>query len=208
MPGLIILVTLGLYGLFAAFIASWVARHVRNQVLRLVVGPVVFGFIFILPVADEILEIPHYRALCADAGKVTYTGAKVKAGLDVFLPDGSPGWVPRAVKPEEAVKEADRARTAIAAQARYVRIPTVMTDVGWLIVVHRYENRFVSEGEGDLLASYVTYASNGGWLARNSLGTGPILLPSGCGDFTTKEPREQIYKNILKFDVPARGNTP
>lgn len=158
MAGLLLIGIFVLWLVVAGLIAIWVASRLSSRRVQLILGPLIFFALLVLPFADEIVGKYQLRALCREGAIPRYDEAKAR-GRSVYMRQVFHPEVPRiSVTPSRTVP---------------AWIPITEQTIDWLDVE-----------TNEPLLSYKRYTAKGGWLVRTlqiSEASRPLTFdPSSC----------------------------
>lgn len=157
MIGLYFLGILGLWVFVAGLIAKSTTRHWRGRSSRLVLGPLVFVVVVILPFVDEIVGKYQFRTLCREGAVPRYDEAKAR-GRSVYMRQVPHPQVPRVQTTPSRLVPA--------------WIPITEKTIDWL-----------DKETDEVLVSYKAYEASSGWFIRAIWPetTGPLMFdPDSC----------------------------
>jgi hypothetical protein len=140
-----------------------------------------FLFVLLLPLADEILAGVWYARLCGDAGKVSYLGS-IEAGPEFFSPNGKSKWI----TPSGEISEMRK------------RLVTVDSEVDQLtpfgVRITRTRVTYREAETQRILAHHFFLTFRGGWLSR--MLEGPIVMPGECGAIVSYG---EVIQNVIRM---------
>lgn len=138
--------------------------------------------IVLAPVADEIIGKVQFDRLCDEASEVKVFST-LPAGQELYFPDGR--WRLGGSPPPNAAEH--RRIESLLAVLRYES--TGEQIAGTIIPIKKSEHRVYDRRTGQLLASYLSYHTRGGWLNRWGSENPAIVRPQ-C--FPDGDPAQRI----------------
>lgn len=83
MSGLLLLGVIGIWIVIVVFVTKWLARLLKPGAVRNVVVTMTFAVLLLLPVIDELIAAPQFRALCEEGTKLKFDPTVIN-GMTVY----------------------------------------------------------------------------------------------------------------------------
>lgn len=194
MHGLIAILLIVLWLGASVFIAQWIGKTMSSPRLRVVVTALLIPLLFVAPLADEIIGKFQFDKLCKEAEEIKIYGT-MPVGEELYTADGR--WR-LGIRPS-SLEELNRVENVYKSLVRNESVGP--TQVEAVIPIRTYEHRIYNKRADQLLASYRSYGTSGGWLSRYSSEV-PLLVrdqcfPPGWG--------MDLTRRILPFQKPTGG---
>lgn len=127
----------------------------------------------VLPFADEIIGKFQFDRLCVDAGEANIH-ATIPVGEELYLPNGR--WRLASGSPPLPLEEFKRVRAIYDSFVRWDSTQVART--AEVIPISEVQTRIYDRKTGDLLATFRSYGTTGGWVSRRF--EKPVLVRDQC----------------------------